>query len=255
MRRGAILLAMCELFGVSSARKVKCNEMLQEFFRHGADNPDGWGIAALHGGIISVDKEPVSSLDSERLRKRMEGEIAESVLLAHIRKASVGNVKYENCHPFVQKDSAGRTWTLIHNGTIRECPVLEPYTERQKGSTDSERILYYLVDRMSARQKAKGAALTAQERFWELEEILRRITLENKVNLMICDGDLLYIHANMEDMLYWCRKGCALVFSTKPLDEDCWEKVPLCTLLVYRAGTLVYASEPDESRYIAPKST
>ena len=33
---------MCELFGLSSAEKVNCNELLRTFFSHGETNPDGW---------------------------------------------------------------------------------------------------------------------------------------------------------------------------------------------------------------------
>ena len=38
---------MCELFGLNSAEKVNCNELLGTFFSHGETNPDGWGLALL----------------------------------------------------------------------------------------------------------------------------------------------------------------------------------------------------------------
>ena len=37
---------MCEVFGVSSDRKVNVNGELKEFFKHGEFNPHGWGIAS-----------------------------------------------------------------------------------------------------------------------------------------------------------------------------------------------------------------
>ena len=40
---------MCELFGLNSAEKVNCNELLGTFFSHGETNPDGWGLALFDG--------------------------------------------------------------------------------------------------------------------------------------------------------------------------------------------------------------
>ena len=66
--------------------------------------------------------------------------------LAHIRLATIGNVEQDNCHPFTAVDNSGRTWTLIHNGTIFESDNIGKYVFLQKGETDSERILLYIVD-------------------------------------------------------------------------------------------------------------
>lgn len=57
----------------------------------------------------------------------------------------VGAIAYENCHPFSLQDATGRTWTLIHNGTLFHAPQLNSYSARQRGETDSERALIRLV--------------------------------------------------------------------------------------------------------------
>ena len=49
----------------------------------------------------------------------------------HIRLATVGSRDYENCHPFVREDNYGRHWTLIHNGTMFDCPQLSRYIPLQ----------------------------------------------------------------------------------------------------------------------------
>lgn len=36
---------MCELFGVSSGKKLILNELLSTFFSHGTEHPNGWGMA------------------------------------------------------------------------------------------------------------------------------------------------------------------------------------------------------------------
>ncbi|MCR5529980.1 MAG: class II glutamine amidotransferase [Saccharofermentans sp.] len=43
----------------------------------------------------------------------------------------------------------GRTWTLAHNGTIFEGDLLNRYYI-QNGTTDSERILLYLIDQIDS---------------------------------------------------------------------------------------------------------
>lgn len=241
---------MCELLGINSEEKIECNEILQTFFSHGVDNPDGWGLATFYGNAVSLEKEPTSSLDSVYLKNRLTDDIVEDVLIAHIRKASIGSLEYKNSHPFALRDHFGRLWTLAHNGTFFEGAILEPYVKLQKGRTDSERVLYYLVDRVNVGQKEKGRELSEEERFSIVDEVIHRITPNNKVNLLIYDGDLFYVHTNHKDSLHLCQKDKTLLVSTKPLNEDRWEKVPLNTLLAYRGGELIHTGVKHENEFI-----
>ena len=61
---------MCELLGVSSQEKVPCNDLLQTFFSHSTNHPDGWGLAAFYGNTAVIEKEPVSAVDSAYLKTR-----------------------------------------------------------------------------------------------------------------------------------------------------------------------------------------
>lgn len=241
---------MCELFGINSRETVRCNDLLKEFFEHGVDNPDGWGIAAFYGNAVSLEKEPVSSLESIYLKNRLTDDIEIDKLIAHIRKASKGGIEYKNSHPFIRRDDTSRTWTLAHNGTIFENDELAPYVSRQKGQCDSERILYYLVDQINRARNEAGRELTQEERFSVVDRTVHTITPENKVNLLIYDGDLFYIHTNQKGTLHRCQKAKTLLISTKPLKQDYWEKVPMNTLLAYRDGELVYTGETHGNEYI-----
>lgn len=246
---------MCELFGISSNKKIKCNEMLRLFYSHSVDNPDGWGLATFYGNAVSLEKEPISSLDSSYLKNRLTDDIVEDILLAHIRKASVGSLEYKNSHPFAIRDNSGRLWTLIHNGTIFEGPVLEPYVSLQKGSTDSERILYYLVDKINAGQKEKQEELTQEERFFIVDELIHTLTPKNKVNLLVYDGDLLYVHTNHKGSLHFFQKEKTLLVSTKPLNQENWQPVPLNTLFAYCSGELIYTGKTHINEYIKSENT
>ena len=140
---------MCELFGITANRKIRINSLLKKFFEHSVEHRNGWGLAFLDDYSVSVEKEPVRAIDSLYLKSRLTGKIDTSRFMAHIRRATVGDVCFDNTHPFIKRDEAGRTWVLVHNGTIFESPYLDQYHHRQNGSTDSERILLYIVDQMN----------------------------------------------------------------------------------------------------------
>ena len=98
---------------------------------------------------------------------------------------------------FVMRDNYDRTWTLAHNGTIFESEVLEPFVAAEDGDTDSERILCYIIDQVNAAQDEKGAALTKEERFALLNRIILEIAPENKLNLLIFDGEIMYVELTL----------------------------------------------------------
>ena len=231
---------MCELFGVTSSKKILLNDMLKEFFSHGVDHPHGWGMAFFYGNAVSLEKQPETSCKSNYLKQRLRVNVDVAKMLAHIRLATRGTMDYENTHPFVMRDHTDRTWTLEHNGTIFDCDSLNPYINVQQGQTDSERILCYIVDKMNQEQEHLKRSLSQEERFHIMDQIVCEISVDNKVNLLIYDGELLYVHTNYQSSLYRCRKGKAVVFSTRTLDKDKWEAVPMNTLLAYQDGNLQY---------------
>lgn len=230
---------MCELFGVSSPEKLELNELLFTFFSHGREHPNGWGMAFFYGNAVSLEKQPEASHKSVYLKQRLQFKVEADNMIAHIRLATRGNIGYENTHPFVMRDDSNRTWTLAHNGTVFDCDALNPFTRVQQGQTDSERILAYIVNRVNLELETKKQ-LSGRERCELLNEILCEITPENKVNLLLFDGELMYVHTNYQNSLYSRRKGEAVVIATRPLDHYVWDRIPMNTLLAYQSGQQVY---------------
>ena len=231
---------MCEIFGSMSTGKQDIKPYLKEFFIHSDKHPHGWGLACLDGSDTLIEKEPLKATNSYYLKHRLTGELTGRVILAHIRYATIGNVEYTNCHPFTRKDNQGRHWTFIHNGTIFNYPPLNPYVKTQTGDTDSERILMYLVDKINRQERKKGAPLDSKERFDFLEGIIREMAKENKLNFLLYDGELLYVHTNFADSLYFLEKENQILFSTRPLGREEWMPVPFTTLLAYQNGKQVF---------------
>ncbi len=245
---------MCELFGVSSVRPLEINEYLKEFYSHSARNPDGWGMAVLDGTEASIEKEPLRADRSAYLRERLSVPVRERIVLAHIRRASIGSISYRNCHPFSGKDSSGRRWTLIHNGTIFDYPPLNRLFYRQEGGTDSERIFLFLLERVNQAIQAAGPP-DAPERFRILNETVCEMAPGNRLNVLIYDGECLYVHTNYANSLYHLQKEGQAIFSTQPLSRESWEPVAMTTLLAYKDGELLlrgteYVDNNEDTKYL-----
>ena len=236
---------MCELFGVSSDRKVRINDYLNTFYKRSVEHHNGWGLALLDDGIISIEKEPVRAVDSRYLKNRLTGSILTSRCMAHIRKATIGDVSFCNTHPFALNDRTGRKWVLVHNGTVFDSPELSSYLHSQEGSTDSERILFYVVDRVNELDDVGNET----ERLELIDDIVHTITPGNKINFLLYDGDYLFVHKNEPGTMYSTIRDGAVVIATHPLDNLQWKEIPQNQLLVFKDGSLVYEGRPHGNTY------
>lgn len=241
---------MCELLGISSAKQTRVNDLLREFFSHSNKHPNGWGLATFYEGSVSIEKEPRQASKSAYLKARLSHKMDASTLLAHIRFATIGSAEYTNSHPFIKRDASGRTWVLIHNGTIFDYSPLRPYQYQQEGATDSERILLYLVDQVNRKQAVVGHTLSAAERFALLDSLIADMAQGNKLNLIIHDGEWMYIHTNYANSLFVCEDGKTATFCTVPLKKGGWTPVPFTTLCAYQDGRRVLQGQPHGHEYV-----
>lgn len=240
---------MCELFGVTSAGRVAVNAYLKEFSSHSVNHPNGWGLAIFYGDAVSLEKEPFPAWRSAYLQSRLKHPFEVENMIGHIRLATRGAMEYENCHPFVDRDSSGRAWTLAHNGTVFRSELLDQYRNSQEGSTDSERILCHVIHEINRLQEKHRRTLSAWERFQALDQVILDIAEHNKVNLLIYDGELFYVHTNYRDTLFCKKRENSVVFATVPLDDEVWESVPFMQLLAYREGALLFQGTKHSFEY------
>ncbi len=146
---------MCELLGISSARPVKPQALLQAFRRRGgetADNPDGWGIAYLRDGRFMLHKEPIPAVHSRHIVE-LASSICTDLLIGHVRKARLPRVNtFANTHPF-QHTCCGREWVFAHNGLVPEAIEMTRHALhppcRPAGETDSEHAFCHLLENIS----------------------------------------------------------------------------------------------------------
>ena len=241
---------MCEILGACHNKEYYMNDYLKIFYRHSNNHPHGWGLACADDQDISIEKEPLQASKSHYLKKRLSQPIIAKTVLAHIRYATIGNVEYKNCHPYSKKDNFSRRWTLIHNGTIFDYQPLHKFLKQQKGETDSERILLYIIEQINNIQKISGNPLDADERFYLLDNIVSNMAKGNKLNLLIYDGEYMYAHTNYAGSLHYLESENGIIFSTLPLTDEGWQKFPFTTLHAYKNGQLAFIGTNHKNEFI-----
>ena len=142
---------------------------------------------------------------------------------------------------------------MLRRGTIFQGPQLEMFKSVQEGQTDSERILYYIIDEVNKKQDELGWPLTPEERFRLLDELVTRLSVGNKLNLLVWDGEYMYVHTYQGTLHMLQKDADTLWFSTRPLDDAPWQAVPFLRLLVFREGRLVFQGEGDSQEYFDPE--
>lgn len=242
---------MCEIFCFNSNKPKQINKCLECFYNHSEEHPHGWGLANMQSDEFVISKEPIKATCSQHLKEILSNPVISKNVFAHIRLATMGGIVSPNCHPFIELDDNNRSWMLIHNGTIFNYPPLDKYKTLENGDTDSERILLYIIDRVNEFEDIKGAPSTIKERFNLILEIVRDMSKDNKLNLMIYDGDLTYIHSNMRNTLYYLKNDDGFLVATTPLDGDeGWKEVELNKLFGLVDGQIVFESEEHENEFI-----
>ena len=245
---------MCEIFCFNSNTPKQVNECLECFYNHSDEHPHGWGLATMQSNEFVIDKEPVKATCSAHLKNILSNPVVGKNVFAHIRLATVGEIVSPNCHPFTELDDNNRSWMLIHNGTIFDYPELDKYDCVESGSTDSEKILLYIIDKINDFESKKGAPSTIKERFNLLSDIVADMSKNNKLNLMIYDGDLTYIHSNMAGTLYYLIDDDGILVASSPVnDNKDWQEVELNKLFGLVDGQIVFESENHGNEFIPTK--
>lgn len=146
---------MCRLFGFRSVIPSMVHRSLVA-----ADNalgvqserhPDGWGVAYFIDGAPHVTKSSATALD-DVIFNRVSGVVSSETVVAHVRKATQGELSVLNTHPF----QYGR-WVFAHNGDIPELEevrgaLLGEIAPRLRrfvlGDTDSELIFFMFLSEL-----------------------------------------------------------------------------------------------------------
>lgn len=246
---------MCELFGLSGKTGTDITDKLREFFSHAPENPNGWGFFYENEGRRFFHKESLSAEKSRFVKELTAGRVLAENAVGHIRLATIGHASTDNSHPFEAVDESGRRWIFAHNGTIFEGDTLDAYFHIQKGETDSERIFLYFLDLINERIRRNNEPLDEEERFEILQTAIAELAPQNKLNLLIFDGEILYAHTNYKDSLYEMTEGANTFISTRPLSGGDWKNLPFTRLVSYKDGRRIRIGEDHGHEYIPDEAS
>lgn len=227
---------MCQLLGFTANKPHGINRLLKAFFADSVKHPHGWGIALLNSDKkFDLIKESVAAHHSEKVVDLCSSPLSTNLAIAHIRFMTRGIQELVNTHPFV-RNARNTEWILAHNGTITYPFYFASSKNRPIGSTDSEKILCFLSEKLKS-SKSKEIQV--------IENNLSLLSKFGKLNILLSDGQHLYVYTNKVGTLFQLKFSNCTIFATKPISTTnnmSWTQVPLNRLLVYKDGKEIYKS-------------
>ncbi len=252
---------MCRLFGFRSVIQSQVHSSLvsadNALATQSISHPDGWGVAYYISGAPHVVKSEQKAI-SDNIFKKVSGIVSSETVLAHIRKATAGNLTILNTHPF-----QFGPWVFAHNGNIKNLDKhkdqilrsMNPHLKRFiLGETDSEIIFYFILGRLLGHINLDKRdcpidilAQAVQEAIDELTNIIGPYSLldqaentETFLSFIITNGSTMLAHHGGKDLFYSTYKN-------RCQDRDiCPSFAPECEAQTVSGfvNHLIFSSEP-----------
>lgn len=154
---------------------------------------DGWGICFFEGKGVRQFLDPNASASSPVADFIRTYPIKSKNVIAHIRKATQGETKLENTHPFV-REMWGQYWSYAHNGDLIDFdPVLDG-NFRPVGNTDSEKSFCYILQELDKAFQGKKPSLN--DLSLKLHELTLELAKYGIFNFLLSNGEFLGAHCS-----------------------------------------------------------
>ncbi|QUY41496.1 class II glutamine amidotransferase [Acaryochloris marina] len=251
---------MCQLLGMNCNGPTDICFSFEGFCARGGktdDHKDGWGIAFFEGAACRIFLDDKPSATSAIAKLIREYPIKSTNVVAHIRKATIGPVGLENCHPFT-RELWGRHWVFAHNGDLPTLKSGSLGTYRSVGQTDSERAFCLIMNQL--RDKFPQEQPPMEELFPVLQEMTQAIASHGIFNYLLSDGKHLFVHCSTK-LCYIVRQSpfaaahlidedltvdfqelatpcdrVAIIATTCLTDNETWTTIQPGELLVFQDG-------------------
>ncbi len=220
---------MCRLFGFRSVIQSQVHRSLvaaeNALAVQAEEHPDGWGVAWYLANAPHTIKGTSTAVD-DGIFARVSGVVASETVLAHIRKATAGDINTLNTHPF----QFGH-WVFAHNGQVRCWPekrqdLLNLVAPNLRcyilGDTDSELLFFLFLSELSRRCDVHRTGTPIEEVVGSLRHVIGQVR-------GVCDvipgeeASLLTMVVTDGATMVGFRQGKPLLFSTYKascLDRD-----------------------------------
>ena len=184
---------MCQLLGLNCATPTDANFSLTGFRQRGGGtdhHADGWGIAFFEGKGLRLFVDPLSAAESPIADFLQHYPLKSKNIIAHVRKATYGEVSLQNTHPFT-RELWGRHWVFAHNGDLHNyAPHLHSHF-RPVGTSDSEQAFCWLLQELA---KSHAALPSIDELTITLRELVPQISQFGTFNFLLSNGEALWAH-------------------------------------------------------------
>ncbi len=183
---------MCQLLGMNCNVPTDIMFSFSGFSQRACEHADGFGIAFFEGRGVRcfVDAQAANQSPVADLIKAYP--IRSTNVVAHIRKATVGHVALENCHPFT-RELWGRYWVFAHNGDLKNYHPRLHGAFRPVGDTDSERAFCWLMQEIN---KSHATLPSTAELTQTLRELAPQIAAHGTFNFILSNGQTLWAHCS-----------------------------------------------------------
>lgn len=211
---------MCRMLGMVAARPLSARDLLHDAPRSlrelSYEHCDGWGAAFRIGKDWQIERRTSCAArcsDYERLAA-----IESRLVVAHIRKKTVGGLSLTNTHPFQRGD-----FVFAHNGTVHAIDKLVAQTApahlaRVEGDTDSERLFAFVLTQIDEAGDVARGVMAAVRALHALGDI-------GSASFLLSCGTRLYAH-RIGRTLFTSTRGDAAMVASERLDDGVWQEVP-----------------------------
>lgn len=192
---------MCQLLGMNSRLPASLTLSFTGFAQRGGctnHHADGWGIGFFESEDATpgkgvrhfVDKQSAATSPLAQMLRTYP--IKSHNVVAHVRKATVGEVRLENSHPFV-RELWGRYWVFAHNGDLKDFHPKLHGSFKPVGDTDSERAFCWILQELN---KSHANVPSVEELSCTLRELAPPIAQHGTFNFLLSNGQALWAHAS-----------------------------------------------------------
>ena len=157
------------------------------------EHQDGWGIAFFEGKGVRQFLDSNASARSPVADLVKSYPIHSKNVISHIRKATQGEIKLENTHPFM-RELWGQYWIFAHNGNLLNFnPELNGMFS-PVGNTDSEWAFCYLLQKL---RSSFGNTYPGKDvLFKTVVEISKEIASHGEFNFLLSNGEMILAHCS-----------------------------------------------------------
>lgn len=186
---------MCQLLGMNCNTPTDIVFSFEGFRRRAGltdTHSDGFGIAFFEGKGVRVFRDDKPGHNSPIADCVKQYHIKSLNVIAHIRKATQGDVNLENTHPFI-REIWGENWVFAHNGNLKSLPDMSESLCQPIGTTDSETAFCYIAEELKKRYRKKPSE---EEIFQAIQEITQELIHRGTFNFMLSNGEWLIAHCS-----------------------------------------------------------